>query len=53
MQVQTHGQRKNPRSSALYPQRWTIRIPTLDLTLSLEPMLAEQELITDIRTRVT
>jgi len=53
VQVQAHGQWKSPKSGALYPQRWTIRIPAVDLTLSLEPVLAEQELITDNSTRVT
>jgi len=53
LQVQAHGQWKSPKSGAVYPQRWTIRIPTVDLTLSLEPVLAEQELITDNSTRVT
>jgi predicted secreted hydrolase len=53
VQVQTHGQWKSPRSGAVYPQRWTLRIPTADLTLHLEPVLAEQELITDNSTRVT
>ena len=53
MQVQAHGQWKSPKSGAVYPQRWTIRIPAVDLTLSLEPVLAEQELITDNSTRVT
>jgi predicted secreted hydrolase len=53
VQVQTHGQWKSPKSGAVYPQRWTIRIPAVDLTLSLEPVLAQQELITDNSTRVT
>ncbi len=53
VQVQAHGQWKSPKSGAVYPQRWTIRIPTVDLTLSLEPVLAEQELVTDNSTRVT
>ena len=53
VQVQTHGQWKSPKSGAVYPQRWTIRIPAVELTLSLEPVLAEQELITDNSTRVT
>lgn len=53
MQVQAHGQWKSPKSGALYPQRWTIRVPAVDLTLSLEPVLAEQELVTDNSTRVT
>ena len=53
VQVQAHGQWKSPKSGAVYPQRWTIRIPAVDLTLQLEPVLAEQELITDNSTRVT
>ena len=53
VQVQTHTQWKSPQSGAIYPQRWTIRIPTLDLTLHLEPVLAAQELVTDNSTRVT
>ena len=53
VQVQAHEQWKSPKSGAVYPQRWTIRIPSVDLTLSLEPVLAEQELITDNSTRVT
>jgi len=40
VQVQSHAQWKSPQSGAIYPQRWTIRIPTLDLTLHLEPVLA-------------
>jgi predicted secreted hydrolase len=53
VQVQAHAQWKSPQSGAIYPQRWTIRIPTLDLTLHLEPVLAAQELVTDNSTRVT
>lgn len=53
VQVQTHGQWKSPRSGAVYPQRWTLRIPMADLTLHLDPVVAEQELITDNSTRVT
>jgi predicted secreted hydrolase len=53
VQAQAHGQWKSSKSGAVYPQRWTIRIPAVDLTLSQEPVLAEQELITDNSTRVT
>ena len=53
VQVQTHTQWKSPRSGAVYPQGWTIHIPTLDLTVHLQPVLAEQELVTDNSTRVT
>jgi predicted secreted hydrolase len=53
VQIQSHTQWKSPKSGAVYPQRWTLRIPTMDLTLHLEPVLAEQELVTDNSTRVT
>ena len=53
VQVQSHTQWKSPKSGAVYPQRWTLRIPTVDLILHLEPVLAEQELVTDNSTRVT
>ena len=53
VQVQSHTQWKSPKSGAVYPQRWTIRIPLVDLTLHLEPVLAAQELVTDNSTRVT
>jgi predicted secreted hydrolase len=53
IQVQAHAQWKSPKSGAVYPQRWIIRIPSLDVTLELEPVLPEQELITDNSTRVT
>lgn len=53
VQVRAHAQWKSPKSGAVYPQRWTITIPSEHLTLHLEPVLAEQELITDHSTRVT
>ncbi|MGE3539138.1 MAG: lipocalin-like domain-containing protein [Candidatus Tectimicrobiota bacterium] len=53
VQVQAHSQWKSPTSGAVYPQRWSITIPSEQLTLHLEPVLAEQELVTDNSTRVT
>lgn len=53
IQMQTHTQWKSPKSGALYPQRWTINIPSEQLTLHLEPVLPDQELVTDNSTRVT
>jgi predicted secreted hydrolase len=35
---------RSPRSSATYPVRWTVEVPAADLTLDLEPYLADQEL---------
>lgn len=52
-QIETHATWRSPKSGAVYPQRWTVRIPKADLTLHLEPVLAAQELITDNTTRVT
>ncbi len=52
-QVQTHGSWRSPKSGAVYPQGWTVRIPRFDFTLRLDPVMAEQELVTDNSTRVT
>jgi predicted secreted hydrolase len=38
------GNWHSPHSGADYPEGWQIDIPTLDLTLSVEPYLADQEL---------
>ena len=35
---------RSPDTGAEYPARWRIVVPTADLTLSLEPYLADQEL---------
>jgi predicted secreted hydrolase len=35
---------RSPRSGATYPARWTVEVPTADLTLEIEPSLADQEL---------
>ena len=51
--LQTHATWQSPESGAIYPQRWTIRVPREDLILHLEPVMAAQELITDQSTRVT
>ncbi len=34
----------SPRSGATYPARWTVTVPVADLTLEIEPYLADQEL---------
>lgn len=43
-QIQVHDTWRSPRNGAIYPSRWTVRVPELDLELSLEPFLADQEL---------
>ena len=35
---------RSPRSGATYPARWTVEVPAADLTLQIEPYLADQEL---------
>ena len=35
---------RSPRSGATYPARWQIAIPALDVSLTVEPLLADQEL---------
>lgn len=35
---------RSPRSGGEYPARWTVRVPEIDLTLEIEPYLADQEL---------
>lgn len=34
----------SPRSSGIYPSRWAVSVPKLDLILNIEPFLADQEL---------
>ena len=40
-------------SAAQYPSRWRISVPSLDLALTLSPLLADQELVTRKSTHVT
>jgi predicted secreted hydrolase len=35
---------RSPHTGAIYPSRWTITVPSEDLTLQIEPYLADQEL---------
>ncbi|MGZ8833237.1 MAG: lipocalin family protein, partial [Thermoanaerobaculia bacterium] len=44
---------KSPRSGATYPMGWTVSVPSLRLTLRLDPLLEDQELMTPGSTRVT
>ncbi len=34
----------SPDTGAAYPARWTVAVPAVDLTLEIEPLLADQEL---------
>lgn len=44
---------ESPRSGALYPSRWRIRVFPIQLDLRVVPNLADQELITERTTNVT
>ncbi len=35
---------RSPHTGATYPAGWTVTVPALDLTLAIEPLLADQEL---------
>lgn len=43
----------SPRSKGRYPQRWRLTAPTLGMDLTVESLLADQELDTSRSTRVT
>ena len=43
----------SPASNATYPQQWRVTIPSLNLSLQLTPLLADQELHTGRSTQVT
>ena len=43
----------SPTSKGTYPQQWRVAIPSLDLSLGLTPVLADQELRTGRSTQVT
>jgi predicted secreted hydrolase len=44
---------KSPRSGARYPAKWTIGVASLGLTVSVTPILSDQELVTERSTGVT
>lgn len=44
---------RSPRSRALYPAAWEIAVPALALEVRLEPLLPDQELVTERSTGVT
>jgi predicted secreted hydrolase len=35
---------RSPYSDATYPSRWTIEVPSADLTLAIQPFIADQEM---------
>jgi predicted secreted hydrolase len=44
---------KSKQSGATYPMGWRVELPRFGVTLTLQPLLREQELITKSSTRVT
>jgi predicted secreted hydrolase len=51
--IDTGGTWTSPMSKAVYPNRWRLTIPSLDLALDLTPLLDQQELRTSGSTQVT
>jgi len=51
-QVEVLDRWKSPHSGAVYPSRWRIHLPLMQLELSIVPNLADQELITRGSTQV-
>ncbi|HEX7151501.1 MAG TPA: lipocalin-like domain-containing protein [Thermoanaerobaculia bacterium] len=47
------GKWRSPKSGATYPMGWRISIPSLDIQLTAQPLLKDQELITQGSTQVT
>jgi predicted secreted hydrolase len=44
---------RSPKSNAVYPVRWRLEVPTLDIALTIDPVMQAQELITTGSTQVT
>jgi predicted secreted hydrolase len=44
---------RSPRSGALYPAQWEIEVPKAGLALRVDPLVADQELVTEQSTGVT
>ncbi|MEP6800556.1 MAG: lipocalin-like domain-containing protein [Acidobacteriota bacterium] len=47
------GEWRSPRSKGVYPSGWDIALPRLSLALRVEPLVADQELVTGRSTGVT
>ncbi len=51
--VNVMAQWKSPKSSGIYPAKWQIRIPSANIDITLTPIVANQELVTEASTGVT
>jgi len=52
-QIEVLDQWKSPKSNAVYPSKWKIKVPGHQIELALSPTVKGQELITKESTRVT
>ncbi len=52
-QIESHGTWTSTESKATYPNRWRLTFPSLDVTLDVAPLLADQELRTSRSSRVS
>jgi predicted secreted hydrolase len=43
---------KSPKTEGIYPSRWRIRVPNSGINLLINPLVADQELITEGSTAV-
>jgi predicted secreted hydrolase len=53
VRLESTGTWRSPRSGARYPSGWKITVAPLDLAATLDPVLADQELLTPESTGVT
>ncbi len=42
--ITTEATWRSPHSGATYPSRWTVEVPSADLTLAIQPFIADQEM---------
>ncbi len=48
-QITVNGTWRSPHSGAAYPAAWTVKVPSVGLTLDIKPYLADQELDVSFR----
>ena len=53
MTIRPLGRWRSPRTGATYPMAWDVLVPSLKLSLTLTPLLENQELVTTGSTQVT
>ena len=53
LRIEPTGRWKSPRSGATYPMGWRIAVPSMQIALTLQPLLRDQELVTTGSTGVT